>query len=59
MILAGEISGDMHAAGLVRALRQTDPTLTFFGMGGPLMRDAGVETFYDVKNLAVMGIVRS
>lgn len=57
MILAGEISGDMHAAGLVRALRQTDPTLTFFGMGGPRMRDAGVETYYDVKDLAVMGIV--
>jgi len=57
MILAGEISGDMHAAGLVRALRQTDPSLTFFGFGGPLMREAGVETHYDVKDLAVMGIV--
>ncbi|MEI8139906.1 MAG: lipid-A-disaccharide synthase [bacterium] len=57
MILAGEISGDMHAAGLVRALRQADPSLTFFGIGGPLMREAGVETYYDVKDLAVMGIV--
>ncbi len=57
MILAGEISGDMHAAGLVRALRQANPSLTFFGFGGPLMREAGVETYYDVKDLAVMGIV--
>ena len=57
MILAGEVSGDMHAAGLVRALRQTDPSLTFYGIGGPLMREAGVETYYDVKDLAVMGIV--
>lgn len=57
MILAGEISGDMHAAGLIRALRKADPSLTFFGIGGPLMREAGVETHYDVKDLAVMGIV--
>lgn len=57
MILAGEISGDMHAAGLVRALHQVDPSITFFGMGGPQMRDAGVETHYDVKDLAVMGLV--
>jgi lipid-A-disaccharide synthase len=57
MILAGEISGDMHAAGLVRALHQADPSLTFYGIGGPLMRGAGVETYYDVKDLAVMGIV--
>lgn len=57
MILAGEISGDMHAAGLVRALLQAEPSLTFFGMGGPHMRDAGVETFYDVRDLAVLGLV--
>lgn len=57
MILAGEVSGDMHAAGLVRALRQADPSLTFFGIGGSLMREAGVETYYDVKDLAVLGIV--
>lgn len=57
MIIAGEISGDMHAAGLVRELRQADPSLTFFGIGGPLMRAAGVETSYDVKDMAVMGIV--
>ncbi|MEI7879801.1 MAG: lipid-A-disaccharide synthase [bacterium] len=57
MILAGEISGDMHAAGLVRELRLADPSISFFGMGGPMMREAGVETVYDVKDLAVMGIV--
>jgi lipid-A-disaccharide synthase len=47
----------MHAAGLVNALRKADPTLTFFGMGGPLMRAAGVDTAYDVKDLAVLGFV--
>ncbi len=57
MILAGEISGDMHAAGLVHALRKAEPSLTFYGIGGPSMRGAGVETYYDVKDLAVMGIV--
>ena len=57
LVIAGEISGDMHAAGLIRALKQTDPSLRCYGIGGPLMRAEGVETYYDVKDMAVMGIV--
>ncbi len=57
MIIAGEISGDMHAANIVRAIKQKHPDYEFYGIGGPAMRDAGVETFYDIKDMAVMGIV--
>ena len=44
MIVAGEPSGDAHAAALVRALRDTAPAVHFevFGATGPLMRAAGV-----------------
>jgi len=56
MIVAGEPSGDAHAAALVKALQQrTD--IDFFGATGPLMRDVGVETIVNSDELAIMGIV--
>lgn len=57
MVIAGEISGDMHAAGLVRELRKLDPTIRYYGIGGPRLRAEGVETFHDVREMGVMGIV--
>ena len=56
MIVAGEPSGDAHAAALVKALRERGE-LDFFGATGPLMRDAGVETIVNSDELAIMGIV--
>lgn len=55
-IIAGEISGDHHAAALVEALKVRIPDVQCFGTGGEHMRAAGVETLYDVSDLAVMGI---
>ena len=57
MIVAGEPSGDAHAAALVNALRATNSDLSFFGATGPLMRAAGVETTVNSDDLAIMGIV--
>jgi lipid-A-disaccharide synthase len=56
MIVAGEPSGDAHAAALVKALRERGE-LEFFGATGPLMRDAGVETIVNSDELAIMGIL--
>ena len=56
MIVAGEPSGDAHAAALVKALRE-HADLDLFGATGPLMRDAGVETIVNSDELAIMGIV--
>lgn len=56
MIIAGEVSGDERAAALVSALRQEAPGLTFFGIGGPRMRAAGVDTLQDIADMAVMGV---
>ncbi len=58
MIVAGEPSGDAHAASLVRALRVAAPDaeFEFFGATGPLMRKAGVETIVNSDELAIMGI---
>ena len=57
MIVAGEPSGDAHAAALVSALRANDLEFEFFGATGPLMRAAGVETIVNSDDLAIMGIV--
>lgn len=57
MIVAGEASGDLHGAHLVRALLDRDPSLRFCGMGGRGMREAGVHLLYDAAKLAVVGAV--
>ncbi len=57
MIVAGEPSGDAHAAALANALRDANSDLKFFGATGPLMRAAGVETIVNSDDLAIMGIV--
>jgi lipid-A-disaccharide synthase len=56
IIVAGEASGDMRAAGLARALKELNPTLQLTGIGGIHMRQAGVECFSDITQLAVIGI---
>lgn len=57
MIVAGEPSGDAHAAALVNALRKREKHLECFGATGPRMRAAGVETVVDSDELAIMGIL--
>ncbi len=55
-LVAGEASGDQLGAGLVAALRQRFPGAEFAGIGGDAMRAAGVETWHDAGELAVMGL---
>ncbi|MBD0327310.1 MAG: lipid-A-disaccharide synthase, partial [Pyrinomonadaceae bacterium] len=59
MIVAGEPSGDAHAAALVRALKTKAPQaqFEFFGATGALMREAGVESIVRSDDLAIMGIL--
>ncbi|HEX8960836.1 MAG TPA: lipid-A-disaccharide synthase [Geobacteraceae bacterium] len=57
MIVAGEASGDLHGARLVQEARTLDSGLSFFGIGGPRMREAGVETLVDSAQMAVVGLV--
>jgi lipid-A-disaccharide synthase len=57
VLCAGEASGDQLGAGLIAELRQRRPGLNFVGIGGPAMRAAGMEIWWDVQELAVMGLV--
>lgn len=56
MIIAGEASGDLHAAKLVREVNQKSNDITFYGIGGNNMSEAGVETLIDSAELAVVGL---
>lgn len=56
---AGEASGDRHAAALVQALQKLRPGLRFAGLGGPLMRKAGVEIIYDPTSISTVGFLES
>ena len=57
MIVAGEASGDMHAAHLIDELRQLDPGIRVRAMGGQALARAGAEILVDNRELAVVGLV--
>ncbi len=56
LIVAGEASGDLHAAHIVRGVRERRPDVEFFGIGGQDMRAAGAEILVDSAELAVVGL---
>ena len=55
-LVAGEASGDLLGAGLIAELRKRYPDAQFAGIGGDAMRGAGMDTWFDATELAVMGL---
>jgi len=56
-MVAGEASGDLLGAGLIRAIRERVPEATFEGVAGPAMVEAGCEQWEDAEQLAVFGLI--
>ena len=56
-IIAGEISGDIHGALLMDAMKQVDPSCKFSGIGGTRMESAGLSSLVPLEKMSVMGFV--
>jgi len=55
MIIAGEASGDLHGAGVVRELKRRNPNVEVYGVGGDNMRREGMHLIYHIRELGFMG----
>ena len=56
-IIAGEISGDIHGALLMDAMKQVDPSCEFLGIGGTRMESAGLSSLFPLDKMSVMGFI--
>jgi len=59
MVVAGEVSGDMHAAKVIKEMKKIHPDLEFIGMGGRRMESEGVELIYDPTKLSTIGFIEA
>lgn len=57
LVLAGEASGDLHGAALIKAMKAIDPSLSFYGIGGDEMEHEGMELLYHINKMAFLGFV--
>ena len=56
-IIAGEMSGDILGASLMSGLiTETKGKVSFYGVGGPLMTDVGLNSIFNMSDLSVMGV---
>jgi len=57
MIIAGEASGDLHGAALIKKLKNIDSSIEILGIGGDKMIDAGMNALFHIKKMAFLGLV--
>ncbi|SDU22504.1 lipid-A-disaccharide synthase [Pseudomonas pohangensis] len=55
-LVAGEASGDILGSGLMQALKSRHPDVSFIGVGGPRMEAEGLQSYFPMERLSVMGL---
>lgn len=55
MIIAGEVSGDMHGSSLIKEIKEFDPHVSITGIGGNLMQKNGMELLFHIKDMSFLG----
>lgn len=56
LLVAGEVSGDLHGSHLVEAIQHLEPEVQFFGVGGESLKRRGMKLLYPAHSLSVVGI---
>jgi lipid-A-disaccharide synthase len=56
LLVAGEVSGDLHGSHLVDAIHRIDPEVLFLGVGGEGLKRSGMELLYPAHSLSVVGV---
>lgn len=56
LVVAGEVSGDLHGAHLVEAIQKVHPDLEFFGIGGEDLKKRGMRLLHHVRSFSVVGL---
>jgi len=56
LLVAGEVSGDLHGSHLVEAIQRIDPEVQFFGIGGEGLERRGMNLLYPAHSLSVVGV---
>ncbi|MEK6727800.1 MAG: lipid-A-disaccharide synthase [Candidatus Omnitrophota bacterium] len=56
IIICGEASGDLNAAIIAKEILKINRDIKIYAVGGELLRNAGVQILYDIKELSVMGL---
>jgi lipid-A-disaccharide synthase len=57
LMIAGEASGDLHGASLIRELKKLDSSLKIFGIGGNKMQAEGMELIYHIDKMSFLGFI--
>ncbi len=57
--ITGEISGDLHGSYLIKTIKDKEPDVQIYGVGGEYMKKAGAELVQDISELAIMGFVEA
>jgi len=55
--VAGEASADLHGSNLINAIRELNPNVHFYGVGGQRIKEAGVNVLFDSSDMAVVGVM--
>ena len=59
LLVAGEVSGDLHGAHLLEAIQRIDPEIEFLGVGGEGLESKGMKLLYPSSSLSVVGITEA
>ena len=57
LIIAGESSGDLHGAALIKELRKIDPEFSIVGIGGNRMKIEGMDLLYHISQMSFLGFI--